>query len=258
MSSIAKKAEKIIQNALNQVGLYNGDNLLVHSDSTAVREMSGLKWADSLNLLKECFLNIIGNNGTLYVPTFNWNFCNGKPYIQEKTRSQVGMFTNNVLFDERSRRSFHPIYSFAAIGPAAEETFSNISASSFGEGSVFDHLYQQNVKIVLFNSYADIAFIHYVEQKKGVEYRKLKYFTGETVVNGESKIGTFDFYVRDKNDQTQYNSKGLYDLLINSRKMHNIKINNHYPVSQIESREFCQILLDELSYNPSFLRIPKQ
>jgi|TARA_B100000315_G_scaffold242792_1_gene265411 aminoglycoside N3'-acetyltransferase len=168
------------------------------------------------------------------------------------------MFTNNVLFDERSRLSFHPIYSFAAIGPTAEVTFSNISASSFGEDSVFDHLYQQNVKIVLFNSYADIAFIHYVEQKKGVEYRTLKYFTGETVVNGESKIGTFDFYARDENDQTQFNAKGLFDLLIHSKKMLSSRINNYYPVSQIGSREFCQTLLDELSYNPSFLRIPKQ
>ena len=258
MSSVAKNTRKVIQDTLNQVDLQKDDNVLVHSDSTAVREMSGLKWADSLNLLKECFLDIIGDSGTLFVPTFNWDFCHGEAYLQEETRSQVGMFTNNVLFDERSMRSFHPLYSFAAIGPAAEETFYNISASSFGEDSVFDHLYQLNVKIVLFNSYADIAFIHYVEQKKGVEYRTLKYFTGETVVNGESKIGTFDFYVRDENDQTRFNSKGLYDLLINSRKMFNVKINNYYPVSQIGSREFCQILLDELSYNPGFLRIPKQ
>ena len=109
--------KKIIQRALKNVGLEEGDIVLLHSDSTILREITGLKWADALNLLKDCFLNVLGESGTLIVPTYNWDFCNGKPYIHEKTRSQVGMFTNNILFDDRSIRSFHPIYSFAAIGP---------------------------------------------------------------------------------------------------------------------------------------------
>ena len=102
-------------------------HVLVHSDSTAVRELTGLKWADSLDLLKNCFLNILGNDGTLIVPTFNWDFCKGKPYVHEKTRSQVGMFTNFILSDELSIRSFHPIYSFAGIGPASNNIFHSIS-----------------------------------------------------------------------------------------------------------------------------------
>ena len=97
--------QKLVEEALEDVGLEQGDIVLVHSDSTAIREYTGLKWGDALNLLKESFLKVLGKNGTLLVPTFNWDFCKGKPYSHEKTRSQVGMFTNNVLFDDRSIRS---------------------------------------------------------------------------------------------------------------------------------------------------------
>jgi len=116
-SSIENRMQNLIEESLIKVGVEQGDIVLVHSDSTVVREITGLKWAEALNLLKDCFLNVLGESGRLIVPTFNWDFCNGKPYVHEKTRSQVGMFTNNVLFDDRSLRSFHPIYSFAAIGP---------------------------------------------------------------------------------------------------------------------------------------------
>ena len=47
--------QKTIQEALRNVGIKEGDIVLLHSDSTAVREITGLKWADALNLLKTAF-----------------------------------------------------------------------------------------------------------------------------------------------------------------------------------------------------------
>ena len=176
------KVQYLIEKELINIGLRPGDNVLVHSDSTAVRELTGLKWSDSLDLLKNCFLNILGKDGTLIVPTFNWDFCKGKSYVHEKTRSQVGMFTNNILFDDQSLRSFHPIYSFAAIGPQKKEILNNISKSSFGNNSVFHKLHELNAKIILFNFDLGTTFVHYVEQKLGVEYRYIKYFTGKVLI----------------------------------------------------------------------------
>ena len=195
--------KKLIEETLRKVGVEEGDIVLVHSDSTAIMEIIGLKWAEVLNLLKDCFINMIGESGTLIVPTFNWDFCKGKTYFHKTTPSQVGMFSNYVLFDKRSIRSLHPIYSFAGIGSVAKDIFSNISKSSYGENSVFHKLHQKNAKIISFcidpnimgNGYTT-TFIHYVEQMKSIDYRFIKHFRG-TVNLGEIEYDDiFDIYVR--------------------------------------------------------------
>ena len=91
-----------------------------------------------------------------------------------------------ILFDSRSIRSFHPIYSFAGIGPESKSLFRNISKSSFGKGSVFERLHRINAKILFFNlNFALCTYVHYVEQKKGVSYRYLKEFSGLVEKNGK-------------------------------------------------------------------------
>lgn len=246
--------QKLVEEALEDVGLEQGDIVLVHSDSTAIREYTGLKWGDALNLLKESFLKVLGENGTLLVPTFNWDFCKGKPYSHEKTRSQVGMFTNNVLFDDRSIRSFHPIYSFAAIGPAARDLFRDISKSSFGENSVFHRLHQINAKFVFFNvSLEKCTFIHYVEQSKGISYRFLKEFTGEVSIGDKQYIDTYDFYVRYLDRDIHPYFKRLSDKLLSIKKMHKSTLNDKYPILLSRSNDIYEYAMKGMESDPYYL-----
>ena len=245
--------KNLIEESLIKVGVEQGDIVLVHSDSTVVREITGLKWAEALNLLKDCFLNVLGESGTLIVPTFNWDFCNGKPYVHEKTRSQVGMFTNNVLFDDRSLRSFHPIYSFAAIGPQKEEIFSNISKSSFGKNSVFHKLHKLNAKIILFNFDLGTTFVHYVEQKLKVEYRYIKYFTGKVIKDSNEYEDTFDFFVRYLDRDVAVNLSKLHDYLHSTGKMKCVLLNEKYKLMQFRCNDIYQAVIGNLKTDPYFL-----
>ena len=247
------KVQYLIEKELVNIGLRPGDNVLVHSDSTAVRELTGLKWADSLDLLKNCFLNILGNDGTLIVPTFNWDFCNGKPYVHEKTRSQAGMFTNNILFDDRSLRSFHPIYSFAAIGPQKKEILNNISKSSFGNNSVFYRLHELNAKIILFNFDLGTTFVHYVEQKLGVEYRYIKYFTGKVLIDDHEYEDTFDFFVRYLDRDVNVNLSKLHDYLRSTGKMKFSLLNEKYNLMQFRCNDIYQAVVHKFQTDPYFL-----
>ena len=112
-------AKQIIESGLKKIGLKKGDIVLVHADATPALYLGDyVWWEDACELLKSCLLNVLQDSGTLIVPTINWDFCNGLPYIHSTTISKCGMFSNNILFDPRSIRSFHPIYSFAGIGPA--------------------------------------------------------------------------------------------------------------------------------------------
>ena len=251
---MVENEQSLIEGALKEAGVEQGDIILVHSDSSAVREFTGLMWGDALRLLKESFLRVLGENGTLIVPTFNWDFCKGKPYSHEKTRSQVGMFTNNVLFDERSIRSFHPIYPFAAIGPAAMDLFTDISKSSFGEDSVFHRLHQINAKIVFFNiSFESCTFIHYVEQQKGISYRFLKQFTGKVSIGEKEYTDTFDFYARylDRDIHPYFNR--LFKDLLSTNNIREVKLINKYPILLSKCDVIYQNALKGMESEPFYL-----
>lgn len=248
-----KREQNLIEETLKKVGLKQGDIVLVHSDSTAVREITGINWADALNLLKNCFLNVLGESGTLVVPTFNWDFCKGKTYIHEKTRSQVGMFTNYVLFDDRSIRSFHPIYSFAAIGPMKNDVLNNVPKSSYGNESVFHRLHKLNAKIILFNFDLGTTFVHYVEQKLGVDYRYIKYFTGKVSKDGFEYEDTFDFYVRYLDRNVVVNLSKLHEYLHLTGKMMCAVLNGKYQLMQVRCNDIYQVVSEKLETDPYFL-----
>jgi len=198
MAQHQQEAKKQVVDALNQIGIKAGDTVLVHSDSTlAMRLSKSASYSEASSFLQECFEETLGENGTLLVPTFNYNFCKGKPYNHEKSPSQVGIFSDHIRKDERTVRSFHPIYSFAAIGPQADELLSDVGKSSFGKNSVFERLLASDAKMVFFNiSMAFCTFVHHIEQQQNVEYRFLKYFSGQVSKEGKTWTDTFDFFVR--------------------------------------------------------------
>ena len=215
-----------IEEALKQIGLENGDTVLVHSDITPIMNIGKFdSWEDACKLLKSCIVNAIGDSGKFIVPTFNWDFCNGHNYSHDNTESKCGIFSNSVLFDSESVRSLHPIYSFAGYGKGIVNLFSDLSKSSFGEGSVFEKLYIQNAKILFINlNFGLCTFIHFVEQRKKVSYRYLKKFTGIIEYNGKSYTDTYDFFVRDLDIKTTKDGTGylyvsrLGEYLISERR----------------------------------------
>lgn len=244
----------MLTDKLEQCGLSHGDTVLVHSDATAIRDLTGLKWSEALTLLKDEILDVIGPSGTLVVPTFNWDFCSGKRYRHEKTRSQVGMFSQNVLSDKRSIRSLHPIYSFSAIGPASHNLLENISKSSFGNDSVFSRLHEANAKMLFFNVPFEVCtFVHYVEQMRGVDYRFLKNFTGEIDAMGDVYTDTFDFYVRYL-DRDVINYFGrLSKLLISEGLMSNLLLEEKYTLMLTDCNAVYTTINEQLDSNPYYL-----
>ena len=57
------RLQQLIQEALKNVDLKEGDIVLLHSDSTAVREITGLKWEDAMNLLNQLSNQSMANQG---------------------------------------------------------------------------------------------------------------------------------------------------------------------------------------------------
>jgi len=177
------------------LGVQAGDVLLVHSSYKSLGEVDG-----GPQTVIDALLAALGPEGTLIMPTFNFDFNKGKPWDMRSTPSQMGILTEFVRKDPRAKRVFHPIYSFAIIGKYAESLGSLRYKSSYERGSVFGKLRDLDGKIMVIGlSYTrSMTFFHHIEQMEGVDYRFLKQFTGEvTDWDGTTKVDTFEMLVRD-------------------------------------------------------------
>ena len=250
------QAQEMIEEALRRAGLDGGDVVLVHSDATPAMTLAGFEWwEDALMLLKECFLNVLSPEGTLLVPTFYYDFCKGKPYSHETSPSQVGMFTNSVRLDKRAVRSFHPIFSFAAIGAQASKICDNVPATSLGEDSVFHRLHQMNAKLLFFNVvfHESCTFVHYVEQSAGVDYRYFKHFKGQVSRGEIRQEGSFDHYVRYLDRDVDNDLSCLDRDLLSTGKMRRIFLADVYPVSLVRCNDVYQLAIEKIKADPYYL-----
>lgn len=178
-----------------KLGVAEGDTLLVHSSYKSFGEVNG--GPQTVNRALEA---VLGAEGTLIMPTFNFDFNKGAPWDVRTTPSKMGVLTELVRTDPRAKRVFHPFYSFAILGKHAEMLGSLRYKSAYERDSVFGKLRDLDGKIIVIGlSYNNsMTFFHHIEQMEGVDYRFLKQFTGEvTDENGNTYTDTFEMLVRD-------------------------------------------------------------
>lgn len=178
-----------------KTGLQAGDTVLVHSSYKAFGGVEGGPQA-VINAL----LEVLTPEGTLIMPTFNFDFNKGQPWDVRTTPSQMGVLTELVRTDPLAKRVFHPIYSFAIIGKYADELTRERYKSSYERTSVFGKLRDLNAKIMIIGlDYThSFTFVHHVEEMEGVDYRYKKAFTGQvTEADGTTYTDTFYMMVRD-------------------------------------------------------------
>ena len=176
------------------LGVAAGDTLLVHSSYKSFGGVDG-----GPQTVIDALLEVLGEDGALIMPTFNFDFCKGADWDVRETPSQMGFMTNLVRQDERATRVFHPIYSFAVIGKHAEAFGDLRDKSSYGANSTFAKLRELDGKIMVVGlSYNDsMTFFHHIEEMEGVDYRYLKDFTGNiTDWNGNTTQDTYQMLVR--------------------------------------------------------------
>ena len=106
-----------LKNNLIKLGLKKGDKILVSSD--VLKFLVYLKKRQinyNLNDLINDLIEIVGKNGNIIFPTFNWDFCKGIPFDIKNSKSMTGALSNAALKRDDFIRSQNPIYSFAIWG----------------------------------------------------------------------------------------------------------------------------------------------
>lgn len=193
----------MIQNLASEwrkAGVQQGDVLLLHSSikRTFKRYLKTGVRLSPQDIL-ESFLEAIGPTGTLLLPLFNFDFTKGVPFDKRSTPSHMGVLTEAGRMHPLAVRTGHPIYSFAAIGFAAEKFKGIDNFSGYGSDSPFAVLRKMNGRIAVLDlpDQNSMTFYHHVEEMLEVEYRHHKSFSGNyTDEAGNTESKKYGLFVR--------------------------------------------------------------
>ena len=179
-----------IKNLLMNLGLKKGDTILIHSNIATFGKVE-----NGLEGIFSALYEIIGNEGTIVVPTFTFSFCKSSVFDVKESKSENGVFTEYVRKLPSAVRSLHGITSFAAIGKETKALMSISDKTSYGPGSVPANLRKAGCKVLQIGVPV-ISHTHYVERLVGVEYRYDKEFYGTIREDFAEFEETYSLYVR--------------------------------------------------------------
>lgn len=239
--------------AFARCGIKQNDVLFVHSSlfDLGIPEDIDLKSLPAViyNKIKE----VIGETGTLVVPTFNFEFCKGKPFDRQRTPSKnMGVFSEYIRTHPSAKRSFNPMQSVAVIGQHAAYLTENDTPSAFGVGSAFDRLIKLDAKVL--NLGADFSYnsvFHWAEEKHEVPYRYWKEFKGSYTSQDETSIKTYKMYVRDLEANPEVNFNFLEKKLKNNGKLIDAKLGES-GIMSYELSDFIALAETYIKQNPYF------
>lgn len=242
---------------IKELGIKKSDIVLLHLNTDFFEDVADKNKKECAEALLKSMLDVIGEDGVLLTPAFNYSFCKSGKFNLQKTPSQVGYFSNFLLTKNNSQRSSHPIFSFVGVGKNTNKIFENLSRDAFGEDSIFDRLHTLGAKGLYINlpmdSHDDCppsTFIHYIEQKFGVKYRYLKTFEGE-ITDGEKVFhNEFTYNVRDLNLEVKADNIKLYQNALQCEAAKIKLLHDKYPIVVIGLKPLVNVGISMLEKNP--------
>jgi aminoglycoside N3'-acetyltransferase len=183
-----------VVHCLETIGICKDDGLLVHSAIQFLGRPAG-----GVAMYLEAILEVIGAQGTIAVPTFNFGFARGERYDPEHTPSQgMGAFSEYVRQLPQARRTTHPMQSLAVIGKHTQDLVARDTSAAFDPGSAFERMLELDFKLLLLGADVSAASIfHYSEHRHNVPYRYWKDFSGEVRTPDGWQTRTYRMFVRD-------------------------------------------------------------
>ncbi len=159
---------------LKDFGIKNGDTLMIHSSLSKIGYVK-----NGPKTLLRAILNVIGEEGTLVIPTYTmdstmYKTCINKKYsFNLKKPTNLGAVPSEILKMKGIYRSIHPTHSVSAIGKHAKciTEEHHIGRKSFGEHSPWAKILELNGKFLGIGiSLSPNAQYHYVEDIMDEEF----------------------------------------------------------------------------------------
>lgn len=149
-------------------GVQTGSLLALHSSLKSVGAVDG-----GPNTVIDAFLEVLGVDGTLMVPTFTYGpEHRGKSFDPETSASVTGLITETLRRRPDAVRSIAPTHSVAAIGRRALElTRDHLYTTTLGRHSPFHRLAEWGGYVMLLGcNHTSNSLIHVAESLAGIPY----------------------------------------------------------------------------------------
>lgn len=241
-----------IMQFINHLKIQHGDFILITGN--LVKFLMKTKREDknfNLDILIDLILGRIGQEGTLAIQTFNWDFCTGETYDIINSKSKTGSLGNIALKRKDFKRTSHPIYSFAVAGKYQKELISLDNKGAFDDKSPFDFMFKKNAQMIIIelplqNSF---TFVHYVEEIYNVSYRYNKTFKATYIdADGNKELLSYDMHVRDIENNVLTNIEPLEKIFIDNNVM-NVSLYEDIEIKKINLAKAYHIISDDIKYN---------
>lgn len=237
----------------HNIGITKGDTLLIHNSLLKFGIPSDIKLSEFPSEIFQIINDFIGIEGTIAVPTFNFDFCKGIPFNRQETPSKnMGVFSEFVRKLSDAKRSYHPMQSIAVVGSQTDSIIENDTESAFSPMGPFDKLKDLNGKILLLGAdFNSISMIHWVEEKLKVPYRYWKNFSGTYVDNGYISEKSYKMFVRSLDTNPILKLYSIEEELKRENKLKREKIGGGI-ISVFDIADFLQVAESFLVDNSYF------
>lgn len=241
-----------IVDALKKTGIKKGDTIFIHSDIGSFGKVNPTctknEYVDGyIHALQKT----VSEQGTVLMPTFTYSFCKGRVYDPDLTPSTVGILTERFRSLDDVLRTDDPIFSAAALGKNASD-YLDVGLDCFGEKSIFEKLYLNDVKLVFLGETFNITFMHFVEQACNASYRYLKRFTGTIEKNGVREERTVTYNVRRLDEDVRYDLEGIASSIEQRGLLRTARL-GHSQIRVVSARDAFRVIADGLKENPRFI-----
>jgi len=241
--------DNIIQGIIQKSMLY--DFIVIHSDILYL-----LKKYDVNEVKKgfnNLFLELIKENKTVFIPTFNWDYCSDKLYHYKNNKSQVGTLSKWCLESDLFIRINDPLYSFAVAGIEQKFFKNKYYNNAFGKESIFGLFDTNNTLVIMLNN-QNFTMIHYYEQLTGCPFRYIKKFIGDVQFKNKT-INNFEYemnvrYLDVNIDNEQNKQDSFLNKYIDGCLISRYYENDKFIIDFINIPKIRTILLNDLTYNP--------
>lgn len=172
--------KKSLVDGLCSAGVGKGDIVLSHvSLGRLGYPEEGRDIETVCRVLYESFMEVVGPEGTVLIPTYTYSIGRREIYDIENTPSTVGPFTEYFRKLPGAIRSRDPMLAMAGIGPKSKELLTDLPHTCYGADSVYDRMRKAGAKICNVGiSLYWTTFRHHIEEMFAVPFRFKKVFTG--------------------------------------------------------------------------------
>jgi aminoglycoside 3-N-acetyltransferase len=238
-------SKKEMLDGFSKTNVKQGETIVVH---TSYKSLGGVE--GGVETVIDVMRELVGPKGTVLFPAFNFQSWTETHYFDVlETPSKMGMITEQARLRPGAKRTPHPIYSFSALGPLADDFSKTEDVEAYGPNSAFALFHKLNATIISigldFNN--SFSMHHYIEYNVGCDYRRVKEFSGIYMgYDRKPQIKKYSMFVRLNDRVKTYIVPGMNDLLhagiikeigVGDAKVHYLTANEFFDNMSVIVRE---------------------